>query len=338
MTENKTTRLNKYISDSGMCSRREADELIELKQVVVNGKVAHLGQRVGKGDVVKVNGIVVEPRAKEDEIYILFNKPVGVTSTTDSADRDNIVKYIRYGERIFPVGRLDKDSQGLIILTSNGDIVNKILRAGNQHEKEYIVTVDRPVTEQFVRSMSSGVPILGVNTKKCKVEPLSKYVFKITLIQGMNRQIRRMCEYFDYKVLKLERVRIMHLTLKGIPLGDYREMRPHELEELHRLIEESGKTSNPIKMTKPKGLKDAEKSMHIARSLQRRSTAPTDAEATTSKRKDKTKSYSNPKSAEHRKSSSKRRRGTTSTRSQSNSAGNKRGVPRNNRNSSRRKR
>ena len=307
MTEKENIRLNKYISESGLCSRREADRYIELKNVTINGKTAVLGDRVGRKDVVRVNGIVVEPRAKEDEIYILFNKPVGITSTTDSSDKDNIIDYIKYGERIFPVGRLDKDSQGLIILTSNGDIVNKILRAGNQNEKEYVVTVDRPITEKFIESMSSGVPILGVNTKKCKIHAESKFVFRITLIQGMNRQIRRMCEHFGYEVLKLERVRIMNLRLKGIALGDYREMKPQELSELKELISLSEKTKAPLKMTKTPGLKDAERSMHIARSLQRKKTAPTDEE--TVKEHKKITPLVNPKSKGNRKSATEGKRG-----------------------------
>ena len=306
MTEKDTIRLNKYISESGLCSRREADRFIELKNVTINGKTAVLGDRVGPKDKVRVNGILVEPRAKEDEIYILFNKPVGITSTTDSSDRDNIIDYIRYGERIFPVGRLDKDSQGLIILTSNGDIVNKILRAGNQNEKEYVVTVDRPITDKFIEGMASGVPILGVNTKKCKIHAESKFVFRITLIQGMNRQIRRMCEHFGYDVLKLERVRIMNLSVKGIPLGDYREIKPAELAELREMISSAEKTKSPLKMTKTPGLKDAERSMHIARSLQRK-TAPTDEETTKSSKK--ILPIVNPKSKTNRKTATPRRGG-----------------------------
>ena len=306
MTERDNIRLNKYISESGLCSRREADRFIELKNVTINGKTAVLGDRVGPKDKVRVNGILVEPRAKEDEIYILFNKPVGITSTTDSSDKDNIIDYIRYGERIFPVGRLDKDSQGLIILTSNGDIVNQILRAGNQNEKEYVVTVDRPITDKFIEGMASGVPILGVNTKKCKIHAESKFVFRITLIQGMNRQIRRMCEYFGYDVLKLERVRIMNLSLKGIPIGDYREMKPVELAELKEMIRFSEKTKDPLKMTKTPGLKDAERSMHIARSLQRK-TAPTDEEAI--KTHKKISPIVNPKSKSNRKNATPKRGG-----------------------------
>ena len=305
MKKRESIRLNKYISDSGLCSRREADRYIESRSVTINGKMAVLGDQVGPNDVVRVNGNVVEPRAKEDEIYILFNKPVGVTSTTDPSDKDNIIDFIKFGERIFPVGRLDKDSQGLIILTSNGDIVNKILRAGNQNEKEYVVTVDRPITEQFIKSMESGVPILGVNTKKCKIHAESTYVFRITLIQGMNRQIRRMCEYFGYEVLKLERVRIMNLHLDGIPLGDYRKMRPKELADLKDLIRSAEKIKNPRRMTKTPGLKDAERSMHIARSLQRKKTAPTDEGALTSD--GKVLPIVNPKSKVHRKSATKRK-------------------------------
>ena len=306
MAERELIRLNKYISESGICSRREADRFIELKNVTINRKTAVLGDQVGPKDVVRVNGEIVEPRAKEDEIYILFNKPVGITSTTDSSDRDNIIDYIKYGERIFPVGRLDKDSQGLIILTSNGDIVNQILRAGNQHEKEYVVTVDRPLTSEFISSMSSGVPILGVNTKKCKIHAESKFVFRITLIQGMNRQIRRMCEHFGYEVLRLERVRIMNLTVKSIPIGDYREMKPEELAELREMIKDTEKTKDPLKMTKTPGLKDPERSMHIARSLQRK-TAPTEVEAT--KDRNKKSLVANPKSAANRKSATKTRAG-----------------------------
>ena len=305
MTKRENIRLNKYISDSGLCSRREADRYIESGNVTINRKAAVLGDRVGPKDVVRVNGNVVVPRAKEDEIYILFNKPVGVTSTTDSSDKSNIIDYIRFGERIFPVGRLDKDSQGLIILTSNGDIVNKILRAGNQNEKEYVVTVDRPITDKFIKSMESGVPILGVNTKKCKIHAESDFVFRITLIQGMNRQIRRMCEYFDYQVLKLERVRIMNLHLDGIPLGDYRKMRPKELADLKELIQSAEKIKNPRRMTKTPGLKDAERSMHIARSLQVKKTDTTDEESTKNERK--TAPLVNPKSKSHRRTATRRK-------------------------------
>ena len=247
MIENNSTRLNKYLSESGICSRREADKFIESKVVFINGKCAKMGDQVQSTDVVRVNGIIIEPKPAEEAIYILFNKPPGITCTTDSSTKDNIISYISYGERIFPVGRLDKDSQGLIILTSNGDIVNKILRAGNEHEKEYLVTVNKPVTDQFIKEMSAGVPILGVQTKKCKVSIESKFVFRITLIQGLNRQIRRMCEHFEFEVLKLERIRIMNLNLKGISIGEYREMKKHELENLNELLKNSKQTSETKK-------------------------------------------------------------------------------------------
>lgn len=260
MIESSSIRLNKYISESGICSRREADKFIDSKVVFINGKCARTGDQVFPGDVVKVNGIAIERRDAAEAIYILFNKPPGITCTTDPGTKDNIINYISYGERIFPVGRLDKDSQGLIILTSNGDIVNKILRAGNEHEKEYLVTVDKPVTEQFVKAMSSGVPILGVTTKKCKVSVESKFVFRITLIQGLNRQIRRMCEHFGYDVLKLERIRIMNLNLKGIPLGEYREFKKHELEGLNEMLRNSVQTDEPKKSaSKPASKKPAAK-------------------------------------------------------------------------------
>lgn len=256
MDNSSSTRLNKYISESGICSRREADKFIEAGVVFINGRRAKMGDQVRPGDRVRVNGNEIEPRAEEDAIYILFNKPVGVTCTTDTSYKGNIISYINYGERIFPVGRLDKDSQGLIILTSNGDIVNKILRAGNEHEKEYIVTVNKPINESFVKTMSNGVPILGVNTKKCKVEAINANTFKITLVQGLNRQIRRMCEYLGYEVVKLERIRIMHLTLKGIPLGEYRDIKKSELAELFNMIEKSKsvieKKSNKAKSSTPK--------------------------------------------------------------------------------------
>lgn len=234
-------RLNKYISESGICSRREADRFIASGNVTVNGKRAEMGTQVMPGDLVKVNGQLVEVADEEQAIYIAFNKPPGIISTTDTAIKDNIIDYISFGERIFPVGRLDKESQGLIFLTSNGDIVNKILRAGNNHEKEYLVTVDKPITDAFIAGMAKGVPILGVTTKKCFVKQESKFVFRIILVQGLNRQIRRMCTYFGYETTKLERTRIMNISLKGIPLGGYRHFEPKELEELNRMIATSVK-------------------------------------------------------------------------------------------------
>lgn len=240
-------RLNKFIADSGYCSRREADRYIEQGRVLINGRKASIGAQFNEGDEIKVNGVTLEGRS--GDIVLAFNKPVGVTSTTDTLDKTNIIDYVNYSERVFPIGRLDKDSQGLIFLTNNGDLVNKILRAGNSHEKEYIVTVDKPITEDFVRKMSEGVPILGQMTKKCKVKQESHQVFRITLIQGLNRQIRRMTEYLGYTVTKLERVRIMHVELKGIPLGEWRELDEGEMERLNKMIEKSRgevkKKSNP---------------------------------------------------------------------------------------------
>lgn len=236
MNTRTSTRLNKYISESGMCSRRDADRYIEQGNVHINGRRAQVGDQVLPGDVVKVNGQVVEPRDEEDLVFIALNKPVGIVSTTDSAERDNIQRFVGHSERIFPIGRLDKDSQGLIFLTSNGDLVNKILRAGNNHEKEYLVTVDKPVTREFVEGMSSGVPILGTVTKRCKVERVSRFVFRIVLVQGLNRQIRRMAEHFGYEVTRLERVRIMNVSLQGLPVGAWRDLTEKELAVLFDAI------------------------------------------------------------------------------------------------------
>lgn len=232
-------RLNKYISESGICSRREADRFIEKGLVFINGKRAVMGDQAFPTDTVKVNGMVIEPKPKEEAIYLAFNKPRGITCTTDTEIEGNIVDYIGFGERIFPIGRLDKDSQGLIFMTSNGDIVNKILRAGNKHEKEYIVTVNKAITDQFIQRMGNGIPVLGQTTKKCKVERISPFVFRIILVQGLNRQIRRMCEYLGYEVQKLERIRIMNISLTGIPLGAYRAFSPSELKEIEASISNS---------------------------------------------------------------------------------------------------
>lgn len=238
-------RLNKYISESGICSRREADRYIEQGHVFINGRRAKVGDQVSARDRVMVNGQLIEPREEEDHIYLAFNKPEGVTSTTERSVRDNIVDYVNHSSRIFPIGRLDKDSRGLIFLTSNGDIVNKILRAANNHEKEYLVTVDKAVTDEFIQGMSSGVPILGVMTKKCLVSQEGPRQFRITLIQGMNRQIRRMCEHFGYEVSRLERVRIMNVKLKGLPLGEWRELTPQELEGIFDMIGGSSSEAPP---------------------------------------------------------------------------------------------
>lgn len=234
-----TTRLNKYISESGLCSRRAADRYIELGQVFINGRKAKVGDKVIFGDLVSVNGNNIEPKQAENSILLAYNKPVGITSTTESNVKGNIVDHVNHSERVFPIGRLDKDSQGLIFLTNNGDLVNKILRAGNNHEKEYIVTVNKPLTEQFIEGMAKGVPVLGVMTKKCKVTKESTFVFKITLIQGLNRQIRRMCEHFGFEVTKLERTRIMNITLKGLAVGDWRELTDEEQAEIAKMVAKS---------------------------------------------------------------------------------------------------
>jgi 23S rRNA pseudouridine2604 synthase len=225
-------RLNKFISETGLCSRREADARIEAGRVTINGVVATLGTQVKEGDVVCVDGQPVG--GAEKHVYIALNKPVGVVCTTDRDIPGNITEFVGYRERIFPIGRLDKDSEGLILLTNNGDIVNEILRVENAHEKEYVVTVDRPVTEIFLNGMASGVRILGTVTKPCKVSRVGPATFRIVLTQGLNRQIRRMCSFFGYKVLRLQRVRIINLTLEGLGLktGKWRELKDSEVRGL----------------------------------------------------------------------------------------------------------
>jgi len=239
-----TTRLNKYISESGMCSRRAADRFIEQGNVLINGRKAKVGDQVFFGDLVSVNGQSIEPKEVENSILLAFNKPVGVTSTTEAGVKSNIVDYVNHSERVFPIGRLDKDSQGLIFMTNNGDLVNKVLRAGNNHEKEYLVTVNKPLTEQFITNMAKGVPVLGVMTKKCKVTKESPFIFKITLVQGLNRQIRRMCEHFGFEVTKLERIRIMNISLKGLPVGEWRELTPEEQTEIYNLVAKSSSAAS----------------------------------------------------------------------------------------------
>ncbi len=253
-------RLNKFIAESGLCSRREADRYIERGHVFLNGKRAQVGDQVGPGDKVRVNGNELEPLQEEDVIFIALNKPPGITSTTEQSVRDNIVQFVNHSTRIFPIGRLDKDSQGLIFLTNNGDMVNKILRAGNKHEKEYIVTVNKPLTTEAIEGMAAGVPMLGVMTKKCKVVQESANTFRIVLIQGLNRQIRRMCEYYEYEVVKLERVRIMNISLKGLPLGDWRDLEPEEMAIIYKMIKGSSstKSENPEKRDKKKSKPNSE--------------------------------------------------------------------------------
>ena len=238
--EENATRINKFLSETGFCSRREADRLIEQGRVTINGKVPEMGTKVTPIDEVRVNGNLIQER-KEKPIYLAFHKPAGIECTTNLEVRDNIIDFINYPERIFPIGRLDKASEGLIFMTNDGDIVNKILRARNNHEKEYIVTVNRPITDRFIERMANGIPILDTVTRKCKVEQVSKFVFRIILTQGLNRQIRRMCEYLDYEVTALKRTRIINISL-DVPIGRYRELTNKEIEELNQLIEPSSKT------------------------------------------------------------------------------------------------
>ena len=250
MSELFTSRLNKYISQSGLCSRREADRFIEQGNVFINGRRAQVGDQVTPGSKVVVNGQIIEPLEQELLVLIALNKPVGVVSTTEENERNNIVDYVGHSSRIFPIGRLDKDSQGLIFLTNNGDFVNKILRAGNNHEKEYIVTVNKPITEPFIQGMSSGVPILGVVTKKCKVAKESQYSFKITLVQGLNRQIRRMCEHFGFQFKQLERTRIMNVSVKGLCVGDWRDLTEREMSTILELTQASNSVAANTKSQK----------------------------------------------------------------------------------------
>jgi 23S rRNA pseudouridine2604 synthase len=232
-------QINKYISSSGYCSRREAEKLIEQARVMINDNVALLTDRVTERDTVIVDFEVLKKAKVQHDIILAFNKPVGITSTTDIQDRSNIISFINYPKRIVPIGRLDKDSDGLILLTNNGDYVNKILRAGNQHEKEYIVTVNKGITPEFIYSMSNGVPVLGKTTLKCKVKKISGKRFSIVLVQGMNRQIRRMCEYLGYDVVALTRVRIMNIQLDSIKLGKYRLLNEQEMKKLNEMIAKS---------------------------------------------------------------------------------------------------
>jgi 23S rRNA pseudouridine2604 synthase len=238
--EIKLTRINKYLSESGICSRREADKLLDEGRITINGIVPEMGTKVSQDDEIRVDGKLVREK-REKPIYLAFNKPVGIECTTNQNVRDNIVDYINYPKRIFPIGRLDKASEGLIFMTDDGDIVNKILRARNNHEKEYIVTVNCPITDKFIEKMSNGIPILDTVTRKCKVEQISKNVFRIILTQGLNRQIRRMCEYLDYEVTALKRTRIINISL-DVHVGRYRELTADEIIQLNKLIEPSSKT------------------------------------------------------------------------------------------------
>ncbi|MDN5626908.1 23S rRNA pseudouridine2604 synthase [Epilithonimonas bovis DSM 19482] len=234
-------RINKYLSEVGYCSRRAADKLLEEGRITINGKIPELGTKVSDEDEIFVDGKSIK-KTEQDFVYIAFNKPVGIVCTTDTKrEKNNIVDYINHPKRIFPIGRLDKPSEGLILLTSDGDIVNKILRARNNHEKEYLVRVDKPITEKFLDKMRNGVPILDTVTKKCEVEKIDTMTFRIVLTQGLNRQIRRMCEYLGYEVKKLKRIRIMNIKL-DMPVGKWRDLTDEEMHELNTLLSDSSKT------------------------------------------------------------------------------------------------
>ncbi|NOI26083.1 23S rRNA pseudouridine(2604) synthase RluF [Vibrio mediterranei] len=286
-------RLNKYISETGFCSRREADKLIEQQRVTINGKIPEMGTKVLSGDNVEIDGKPV--RSKEKPVYIALNKPTGITCTTERDVPGNIVDFVGHHKRIFPIGRLDKPSDGLIFLTNDGDIVNKILRAGNNHEKEYVVRVDKPVTRDFLKKMGSGVAILDTVTLPCRVEQETKFSFRITLTQGLNRQIRRMCEALGFEVLKLRRVRIMNISIDGIPNGKWRYLTDQEVAEIHRLCEGSVSTEEASR-------KDA-KGRHI--------TKATDAklhDARAEAKREKMKTFSGHGADEFRRSPNKNKR------------------------------
>ncbi|WP_413112001.1 23S rRNA pseudouridine(2604) synthase RluF [Thaumasiovibrio sp. DFM-14] len=273
MTEATLTRLNKFISDTGYCSRREADKLIEQGRVTINGQVAEMGRKVADGEQVCVDDRPL--RSKERPIYIALNKPTGITCTTEKHIEGNIVDFIGHRKRIFPIGRLDKASDGLIFMTNDGDIVNKILRAGNNHEKEYVVRVDKPITPEFIEKMGAGVPILDTVTLPCKVSQESRFVFRITLTQGLNRQIRRMCEALGYDVFKLKRVRIMNITIDDLPTGKWRYLSDDEMAQINAMIAESSKTEEAsrtdttgkvIRKATPAKLHDAKEKANLSES------------------------------------------------------------------------
>lgn len=243
--------LNKFISDTGYCSRREADNLITSGRVLLNDKVAQLGNRYNPGDTVEVDGSLITAAKKEKRVYLALNKPAGITTTTELTVKDNIISFVNYPKRIFPIGRLDKDSEGLIFLTNDGDIINKILRAGNNHEKEYIVRVNKPIDNNFVQQMSQGVPVLETTTLPCKVQVTGRQTFRITLTQGLNRQIRRMCEYLGYAVTGLQRVRIMNIRLDQLPLGKWRYLSEAEMAQLNESVADSAKTVTGPKKRRP---------------------------------------------------------------------------------------
>ncbi|MCL3782530.1 23S rRNA pseudouridine(2604) synthase RluF [Prolixibacteraceae bacterium JC049] len=256
MAEKQGVRINKFLSEIGFCSRREADQLLRDQRVTINEKVAQLGATVSYNDVVKVDGDILSASKKDKPIYIALNKPIGVVCTTDGKrERDNVVDFIGHDKRIFPIGRLDKDSDGLLLLTNDGDIVNKILRAGNQHDKEYLVTVNKTVNSNFIKGMAGGVPILGTTTKKCEVEYVSRNQFRIVLKQGLNRQIRRMCQHFGYEVKALTRIRIMNIKL-DMPAGKWRNLKDHEIDELNEMLAASSSLGAAVQTKKKKSKPD----------------------------------------------------------------------------------
>ena len=275
MSQDTEKRLNKFISDSGYCSRREADKLIEQNRVKINGVIPELGTKVQPGDEVFVDGKRINKIAanKSDRIYIAYNKPVGITCTTERNVYGNIIDAIKHNERIFPIGRLDKPSEGLIFLTSDGDIVNKILRAENAHDKEYRVTVDTPLSERFVDRMQRGVPILGTITKPCIVKVESRFVFTIILTQGLNRQIRRMCEYLGYEVTRLQRTRIMNVTLHNLKAGQWRNLTAQEMAEINQAVSGSSKTA--VNTAQPKEQNNSENKMNKSKINRQQSTSDT---------------------------------------------------------------
>lgn len=231
------TRLNKYLSEAGVCSRREADRLIESGRVTVDGRRAEMGMKVTESQVVCVGKKQVKP--KNEMVLLAVNKPVGIVCTEEKREKNNIIQFLNYPQRITYIGRLDKDSEGLLLMTNNGDIINKMMRAGNEHEKEYIVTVNKPITDEFIEKMAGGVPILDTVTRKCRVEKFGKFKFRIILTQGLNRQIRRMCEYLGYKVTRLSRVRVMNIKLGDLKPGEYRVVTEKEISKLYELIKDS---------------------------------------------------------------------------------------------------
>ncbi len=287
MSEKTFTRLNKYLSEVGYCSRREADKLIDQKRVTINGEVPLMGTKVSSDDIVYVDGELING-PKEKHVYLAFNKPVGIVCTTSQEEKDNIIDYINYPKRIFPIGRLDKPSEGLIFLTSDGDIVNKILRARNNHEKEYLVTVNKLISPEFIKRMGNGIPILNTITRKCEVEQINKYDFRIVLTQGLNRQIRRMCEYLGYDVVRLKRIRIMNVLL-DVPVGEWRDLTDEELQIINTDVGDSSKTeeASVIKESKSQNTKNHSKQNTFSNSNRKKSSERDSSKPRSRRRRDR---------------------------------------------------